>query len=429
MIEAILDEGRKSGFSTIEVFREKIERKEYEKFVDYSAQHSVKTDYVTVRAFWEYGDPVGFSLSTSNSFSIKSAFHNLYSVNVSQQRKNYARFLPGAVEKVKIDIFDNSIEFMNNQGFEELAEKINELPILFPGLSLKRIYFSQTLKKVYLANTHQLNAKYKKTNFRLVLSMALKNNIIEVNENKIFLKNINPFRMITRSFNLLNSLTDNTKFESKINFLVLSPEASSFILKEFSDFFKLVNFKDIKKVHFSTALTITDDLFMDEQSGSVPFDDEGSQLGEKRIIEKGVFSQSISDIATAFQHNTVSSGNGFRGEKVIFPTVRFSNLYIKPSVLPLKNLLADAGKGILVSLVKLKNSEKDKVVFSAYGYEFNNGDIREPVHFYFKTSFLSFFLHLVKVSREIKFFHSHFNVGSPYILVETKHKADNLFEI
>jgi len=429
MIEAILNEGKKTGFSSIEVFREKIEKKEYEKFVDYSAQHSVKTDFITVRAFWEYGDPVGFSLSSSDGFSIKSAFHNLYSINVSPRRKNFARFLPSTVDKVNINIFDNSIEFMNNQGFEELAEKINELPVLFPGLSLKRIYFAQALKKVYLANTNQLNAKYKKTNFRLVLNVALKNNIIEVNENTVFLQNINPFRMITRSFNLLNSLTDNTKLDKKIGYLVLSPEVATFILKEFSDLFKLVNFKGIKKVHFSPALSIIDDLFLDEQSGSAPFDDEGTQMGEKRIIEKGIFSQSISDISMAFQHNTTSSGNGFRSEKVVFPMVRFSNLYIKPSVLPLKNLLADAGKGILVSLVKLKNSEKDKVVFSAYGYAFENGEIKEPVHFYFKTSFLSFFLHLLKVSREIKFFHSNFNVGSPYILVETKHKADNLFEI
>jgi predicted Zn-dependent protease len=215
----------------------------------------------------------------------------------------------------------------------------------------------------------------------------------------------------------------------KTSFLVFSPEASAFVLKEFSDYFKLDQQRSAKKIHLSPILNIVDNPLMDDQTGSVPFDDEGIQSGEKYLIRKGIFSGHISDIRTAFHLKAVSSGNGFRCEKSIFPRVRFTNLCIKPSVLSLKKIMQDAGSGILVSLIKLKQTEKNYYIFSGYGFVFHNGEIYEPVHFYFKTSFISYFINIVKVSKELRFFYSNFNIGTPYILLETKWKLDNMFEI
>ena len=182
-------------------------------------------------------------------------------------------------------------------------------------------------------------------------------------------------------------------------------------------------------IHYPSILNVIDNPTLEGQVGSVPFDDEGVQSEEKYLLRKGSFTTVISDICTAFRHHTTSTGNGFRSERSLFPASGFSNLYIKPTVLPLRNLMSDAGQGVLVSLLKLKSVEKDGSLFSAYGYRFNGGDLQEPVHFYLKTSIRSYFLKILKVSKEIKFFYSSANIGSPYILLEARRKSDQLFEI
>src|SRR4030042_4509883 len=106
MINAVIEEGKKYGFSAIEVFRQRTEKKENERFVDYSAAHSVSLDRIIVRAFWDFGDPVGFSLSSPSLQSIRSAFFNLCSINIPEKRENYSHLLPHSVQKIKINIFD-----------------------------------------------------------------------------------------------------------------------------------------------------------------------------------------------------------------------------------------------------------------------------------------------------------------------------------
>ena len=127
------------------------------------------------------------------------------------------------------------------------------------------------------------------------------------------------------------------------------------MLKEFSPGLKLDQLGGKGRViGASSMVSILDNPALDEQTGSVPFDDEGMAAKEKYLINKGVFVAPISDIRSAFAKQKNSSGNGFRDERGIFPQVQFSNLYFKPSVSSLAHLLRAAGKGILVYLVKLK---------------------------------------------------------------------------
>lgn len=432
MIETILRIGEETGFSTVEAYREKIEKQEFDNLSDYkTVNHAIKTDRVSVRAFWETGDPVGFHLSKPDSKSIKTAFANIYAINLPEKKKNYAHLLPASAKKVKIDIFDNSIDSINSETFADLLDRINESVIQFPGLRIRRIHFSKTLKKVYLTNSKGINIKYRKTNFKLDLSFACENNLVDISESKIFYSQIDPFKVVSRAFNLLNSVTvegNNAGFSGD-SFFILAPEASAFILREFSTYLRIDGEK--KKVDFSfpAIINVVDDPLLDKQVGSVPFDDEGVQGAERYLIRKGKVVNTISDIRTAFDKKTASSGNGFRSERSIFPEVRFSNLYIKPTVLPLNNLMKAASKGFLVSLLKLKSIEKDKYLFSAYGYRFENNELCEPVHFYFRTSFLTYFLNILKISRELRFFRSAYNIGSPYVLLEASYKSPDLFEI
>ena len=430
MIETILKIGKKTGFSTIEAFREKIEKQEFDNpFNHRVANHEIRTDRVSVRAFWEAGDPAGFQLSKPDSKSIKAAFSNIYAINLPEEKKNYSHLLPASAKKVRIDIFDSSIDSIDSNTFNDLLDRVNESVIRFSGLRIKRIHFSKVLKKVYIANSHGLNIKYRKTDFKLELGFAFGNKLVDISENKIFFNRIDPFKIVSRAFNLLNALTDNKATFGKNCFLIFAPEASAFIIKEFSRYLRVDGEK--KKVDFSfpAILNVVDDPLLDRQVDSVPFDDEGVQGGERFLIRKGRIVNTISNIRTAFENKRESSGNGFRNERSVFPAVRFSNLYVKPTILPLHNLMGDASQGMLVVLLKLKRIEKEQYLFSAYGYRFENNQLCEPVHFYFKTSFLTYFLNVLKISKELRFFHNAYNIGSPYMLLEASYKSDNMFEI
>jgi predicted Zn-dependent protease len=109
--------------------------------------------------------------------------------------------------------------------------------------------------------------------------------------------------------------------------------------------------------------------------------------------------------------------------------VQFSNLYIRPANESLAQLLLQARQGVLVYLVKRIGPGRlaGESLFSAYGYSFAGGEIARPVHFHFSTSMRSYLLHVLAVSRELRFFHSRANIGSPYLLLQGRPGAGKLF--
>lgn len=430
-VQVITDEGKKAGFTATEVFGERIHREEFDYFPGQKTlRHQVNTHRVTARVFWETGDPVGFRLSSPGEQDVKSAFLSVYSGDVPTQKKNYARRLPASVQRVNVRIYDENIEKVDEQRFEEMADQLHEIILspTFKELRLKRVHFSKTLKKIYIANTNGLNAKYIKSRFHLLLSVGMGRSSIDISDNSTFYDQLEPMKLVSRSYNLLNTLTENLLDERHRHMpLVLAPEASAFILKEFSENFKEQTDKKLEELAFPSMLNLVDDPSMDGQPGSAPFDDEGVQSTEKHLIRKGMFMGGIADIGTGSRYGIRSTGNGFRSLREMFPAPRFSNLYIKPTVLSMKNLMEDAGEGVLVSLVKLKYVDREGHLFSAYGYRFSGSHLLEPVHFYFRTTFLSYFLNIRKVSKGVKFFFSNANIGSPYILLEVKRKSPGIW--
>jgi PmbA protein len=195
------------------------------------------------------------------------------------------------------------------------------------------------------------------------------------------------------------------------------------VLKEFSPELKLDRAGGRGRgTAASPRLSILDNPVLDGHSGSVPFDDEGTAGKERYLINKGVAAAAAADIRTAFEKGGSSTGNGFRDERGIFPQVRFSNLFVKPSNVSLAQMMRRADRGTLVYLVKRKGSGRQpgEHLFSAYGYSFCTGEITRPVHFHFATSMRSYLLHILEISRELRFFHSRANIGSPYLLLQGK---------
>ena len=427
MLETVLKTGREAGFSTVEAFGEKIWRWENEGIGPPLSGHEVQSNRLLARAFRDSGDPLGFSLSNPDARVIKQCFSSLGSASGPDGKKNYAHLLPRTHAKTKLDIFDPGIEDWNEAQVAELLEKIKESQVTFPGLKLKKFHFARVLKKVYLANSLGFLAKYKKTHFQALVAFMLRDHILELSESHVHFAHFNPERLVARAANLLGALAAEAEPGPGREFFILSPEASVQMLKEFSSGLRLDQLPGRSRVIGASAkVSILDNPALDGQSGSVPFDDEGTAARERYLVNKGEFVQAVSDIRTAFARQKKSTGNGFRDERAIFPQVQFSNLFVKPSVLSLAHLLHAAGKGVLVYLVKLKGlgASPHEFVFSAYGYMFENEEVTRPVHFDFRTSMRSYFLHILDVSRELRFFHNRSNIGSPYLLLHGRCDAN-----
>lgn len=431
MIRHLLSLGEKSGFSTTEIHREKTEQEEFQRTNGSLTVHTSTGDTYSARCFKETGDPLGFIISDTTTATAKRAFANIAAAGFPDKSRNIAHLLPSTVEKSDLQIYDPGIERQTAGQFAELAEKIDQYLSLFKGLELKDVKFQKTLKKVYITNSNGLAAKYKRTYFNLVLTILYEGNIVEINERKPFFHQLDTHRLIARGASLLDSLADPVDADLDQQYIVLAPEAAVSILKEFSGFLKYSPRKRNPRLHFARELSIVDDKSQPGLSGSLPFDDEGIQTGPHYIIDKGIFRTPISDIEASAHNRHWSSGNGFRSPQSPFPQVKFSNLFIKPGTFDLPALLVEASRGILVLLVKLRQVDGDGIVFSAYGFPFSNQDIQRhhPVHLLIKTSFQSFFLNIKKLSKEIKYFHRQFNIGSPSILCEGRFDKMGYFSI
>ena len=431
MIRHLLSLGEKSGFSTTEIHREKTEQEEFHRINGSLSVHSSAGDTYSARSFKEIGDPQGFIISDPTTATAKQAFSNIAAAGFPDKTRNIAHLLPSTVKKSDLQIYDPIIQQWPENQFASLAAQIDEYISLFRGIELKGVKLQKALKKVYITNSNGLTAKYKRTYFNLVLTIHYGDNIVEINERKPFFQHIDPHRLIARGASLLDSLADPAPAAADHKYIALAPEAATSILKEFAGYLKYTPRKRNPRLHFPKELSIVDDKAQPGLSGSVPFDDEGIQTDAHYIIDKGIFRTPISNIDVSAHNRHWSSGNGFRSPQSPFPQVKFSNLFIKPGTWELPALLSNASRGILVLLVKLRQVDGDGVVFSAYGFPFYGEEVQRhhPVHLLIKTSFQSFFLNIKKLSKEIKFFHRQFNIGSPSILCECRFDNQRLFII
>ena len=98
---------------------------------------------------------------------------------------------------------------------------------------------------------------------------------------------------------------------------------------------------------FSSSLSIVDNPLLPHSVNSFDFDDEGLLAKEKKIVNKGVLENIISDLRYANLLGIEPSGNSSRSYASM-PSVSFSNVIIEAGNKSYKEILKNVKRGILV---------------------------------------------------------------------------------
>jgi len=132
---------------------------------------------------------------------------------------------------------------------------------------------------------------------------------------------------------------------------------------------------------FGKHVTITDDPHRPRGLGSAPFDDEGVANQAMNLIDAGVLTTWLLNVASAKQLGLETTGHASRG--LAGPSgVGTSNLTLGPGTLDQAALMRDAGAGLLVTTMfgpSLNANTGDWSVGCA-GFWFENGEIAYPVN-------------------------------------------------
>jgi len=132
---------------------------------------------------------------------------------------------------------------------------------------------------------------------------------------------------------------------------------------------------------FAKGTLITDDPHRLRGLGSSPFDDEGVANGPVKLIDDGVLTTWLLNTASARQLGLATTGHASRGLAGP-PGVGPSNLTLQPGTRDQAGLMADAGKGLLVTSMfgpSLNGNTGDWSV-GCSGFWFEDGQIAYPVN-------------------------------------------------
>lgn len=168
-------------------------------------------------------------------------------------------------------------------------------------------------------------------------------------------------------------------FENRVATQVLSPLVSAISGPSVA---RGVSFlKDrLGKAVLPGGANLVDDPFRPRGLGSTPFDDEGVAVSRRALVEDGVLTTWLLNTAAAAQLGMTSTGHASRSLAGP-PGVSTHNLHLEPGARALDALMADAGRGLLVTSMFGPSLNPNTGDWSAgvSGFWFEDGAIAHPV--------------------------------------------------
>lgn len=420
-----LEAGREAGFREADLRRLRLRLSEWQGEAGEEVKlHRGTSHTLALRGFRDNGFPVGGCVSLPTLKEVRRVYRELQRAGLTGTATGFSDLLPDSAQKVRLSIHDPRISEAESLG-EEMASRISELMIRQTGIELAGWRLRAEERKVNVANTRGLEAKYRKTLFSLILRLRDGEREVEVEEQRTHWMQLQPDRLLGRGVFLLGARSGRTPPRWRSVGLVLSPFASSSVLRDFAAALRVSGEYSPRDIRCASQVQISDCPLLDGMPGSVPMDDEGVMARETSLVEGGRFIARITDLAGAAREGCPITGNGFRGIADSFPRAGFTNLCIRPSVISLERILGETGRGILVTRLRMRGASGADRTYGAEGYLFAGTELGEPVRFALRTAFLSYFLKIDRVSREsVPTVSGGISVISPYLRVEALRRGD-----
>ncbi len=137
------------------------------------------------------------------------------------------------------------------------------------------------------------------------------------------------------------------------------------------------------KKFFGDNITIIDDPFTPKAISMIPFDDEGVPCYSKKVVDKGVFTGLLHNLATADYFKTTSTGNGFKANVSSNVGVNCTNMYLEPGELSFDELISTIKDGVYITEVTGLHAGLNPISgdfnVQSKGFYIKNGKIDKPI--------------------------------------------------
>lgn len=128
-----------------------------------------------------------------------------------------------------------------------------------------------------------------------------------------------------------------------------------------------------------SALLSIMDTGLEEGTGHVPYDDEGTRAGKNYLIKNGILSGRLHSGTTAALLSEKTTGNARAINFEFEPIVRMTTTYIKPGSKTKEALISEITDGYLIETLKYGTGMSTFTLAPARSYHIKNGKIAEPV--------------------------------------------------
>jgi PmbA protein len=167
------------------------------------------------------------------------------------------------------------------------------------------------------------------------------------------------------------------------------------------------------------TLNLIDDGLLPGGIETAPFDDEGNPRQRTLLLEQGRLVSFLYDQHSANREGRASTGNASRPSALSPPLAQVSNFYLEPGSRSFEELLAEMGRGIVISEVlgmHTANPVSGDFSVGAAGHWVEAGSLSYPVKgFAISGNVLELLSQVAVVGKDLRFWG---RVGAPSLLIE-----------
>jgi len=268
----------------------------------------------------------------------------------------------GKGEKKNINIYDEKVA---NKGIEEMIKVGEDIVERLKDFNRKLrcdVTIVKDCNEIEYFNSRGGNFSYSKT----AIAYSIMVQQIENQDMLMIYSSIESGKDNLELEELISEIIENLKWGDKIVPIesgkmpvILTPKAAlvlilpiisglngKMVLKKISPLAVQKN----KKL-WSDLLTLYSDGTIDFAAGSAPFDDEGIEMKQVPLVEKGEIKNFYYDLQTAGIAEIESTGNGLRASSQSEPAPGISNLVMEEGRVSFSEMIKDIKEGIIINQV------------------------------------------------------------------------------